>query len=73
MTLLVLIIIALLIYLIFIQQDRKSSVLWADKKRRCPNCNNPIEEYFNVCPICKETLKMKCSANQDVYLCINQK
>ncbi|WP_412176711.1 double zinc ribbon domain-containing protein [Bacillus sp. T3] len=32
----------------------------SDKK--CPNCSNSIKTDFNVCPVCKETLRKKCGA-----------
>jgi len=60
MTLLTLIIIALLIYFIFIQQGYVKNNKFVNNGRKCPNCNNPIEDNYNVCPICKETLKTKC-------------
>ena len=28
--------------------------------KKCPNCSNPVEIEFNVCPVCKETLRKKC-------------
>ncbi|WP_408626307.1 zinc ribbon domain-containing protein [Anaerosolibacter carboniphilus] len=31
------------------------------KVNRCPNCNSIVEKDFNVCPICKETLKKYCT------------
>lgn len=58
MTLIILIFIAIIIYLIFIQG---SNAPFSSKNKRCPNCSNPIEDYYNVCPVCKETLKTKCS------------
>lgn len=61
MTLLFLIIIALLIYYFFIYKGDGLSKFGANRGKRCPNCHNPVEESFNVCPICKETLKRKCS------------
>lgn len=67
MTLLTLIIIALLIYFIVIQRDNGRNNIPGNKGKKCPNCNNPIEDYFNVCPVCKETLKTKCvQCNQTI-------
>lgn len=61
MTLFVLIIIAIAIYYFFIYQKNYTGFFANDKSKKCPNCSNPIENDFNVCPICKETLKKKCT------------
>lgn len=67
MTLLTLIIIALVIYFIVVQKDYGGSNFIMSKSKKCPNCNTPIEDYFNVCPVCKETLKTKCiQCNQTI-------
>jgi RNA polymerase subunit RPABC4/transcription elongation factor Spt4 len=29
-------------------------------QNKCPNCGSKIEKEFNVCPICKESLKKPC-------------
>lgn len=56
MTLFLLILIAGLIYYFSIYKR-----LFQNKQaKKCPNCNNHVETRFNVCPICKETLKKKC-------------
>ncbi len=53
MTLLILILIAILIYY--------KTILSIDSNKKCPNCQNSVEPDFNVCPVCKETLKRKCN------------
>jgi len=60
MTLLFFIISAGIIYYLFIYKDNYKSIVNSDNQKRCPNCGNAIEDNFNVCPICKETLKRKC-------------
>jgi len=44
----------------FLDEEPDLVILEDDKK--CPNCGNPINAGFNVCPVCKETLKKKCSS-----------
>jgi len=44
-----------------VYKDTIRSNLNTFNKKNCPNCNNPIEDSFNVCPICKETLKKRCT------------
>lgn len=61
MTLFILIIVAFLIYYFFIYKTDGFSILGFNKGKKCPNCHNPVEENFNVCPVCKETLKRKCT------------
>lgn len=60
LTLLIFIIIAIGIYYFFIYKDSYSSVFNLARVKKCPNCGNSVENNFNVCPICKETLKKKC-------------
>jgi RNA polymerase subunit RPABC4/transcription elongation factor Spt4 len=60
MTLFLLIIIALLIYYFILHREGGVSRLGFRNQKLCPNCHNPVEEQFNICPICKETLKKKC-------------
>lgn len=60
MTLFLLIIAAMVIYYFFIYKYRSKNGFFIKYKKRCPNCKNAVEESFNVCPICKETLKKKC-------------
>lgn len=62
MTLLILLISALLIYYLFIYKDYTKSNFFSTKNKTCPNCKNVVEENFNVCPICKETLKKTCES-----------
>lgn len=61
MTLLILLISALLIYYLFIYKEYTKSNFFTQNKT-CPNCKNIVEENFNVCPICKETLKRTCES-----------
>lgn len=60
MTLLLLIIIAAAVYYVFIYRQDYKSIFYGAAGKRCPNCSNPVEASFNVCPVCKETLKKKC-------------
>ncbi|AOT69184.1 zinc ribbon domain-containing protein [Geosporobacter ferrireducens] len=60
MTLLFLIVISILIYYVFIYRDNNMDFFSIKKVKRCPNCGNTVEKTFNVCPICKETLKKSC-------------
>lgn len=60
MWLFLLIIAAVIIYYFVIYKDNGSKGFLVGGQKKCPNCRNPIEEEFNVCPVCKETLKRKC-------------
>lgn len=60
MTLLFLILAAIVIYYLFINKDINKLGIYSRTEKICPNCKNPVEENFNVCPVCKETLKKKC-------------
>lgn len=60
MTLLLLILIAIAIYYYFIYKQSYITIFFNGKNKKCPNCQNPVEPDFNVCPVCKETLKKKC-------------
>jgi len=59
MTLLFLVAVTIMVYYIFIYKEAYKNIFKNNKK--CPNCSNPIESSYNVCPVCKETLKKKCS------------
>lgn len=61
MTLLVLIIIAVSIYYFCIYKENYDTIFYRETEKKCPNCNNPVNADFNVCPVCKETLRKKCS------------
>lgn len=58
MTLIVLTLVAICIYYLFVMKGHKGIV--GNKTKVCPNCRSTIEDGFNVCPVCKETLKRKC-------------
>ncbi|MCX8131839.1 MAG: zinc ribbon domain-containing protein [Clostridia bacterium] len=60
MTLFFLLMIAVTIYYFFITKGENIFKATSDTTKRCSNCHNPVKEDFNVCPICKETLKKKC-------------
>ncbi len=60
MTLLFLVLLILILYYFFIYKEAYRSIFNKNKGKKCPNCGNPIEANYNVCPICKETLKKKC-------------
>jgi RNA polymerase subunit RPABC4/transcription elongation factor Spt4 len=60
MTLLFLIAITIIVYYIFIYKEAYKNIFNNKYYKKCPNCSNPIEASYNVCPVCKETLKMKC-------------
>lgn len=62
MTLFLFILAAIVIYYLFIYKDSNKYKIFKNNEKRCPNCKNPVEESFNVCPICKETLKKKCES-----------
>lgn len=62
MTLLLLILISMVIYYFFIYKQAYKTILYKVNGKRCPNCSNPVESDFNVCPVCKETLKRKCNS-----------
>jgi len=59
MTLFLLILATIAIYYFFIYKENGKQILLKTGKR-CPNCKNIVKDSFNVCPICKETLKRKC-------------
>lgn len=61
MTLILLIIIAGLVYYTFVYKGIYAGRNLFLMKKRCPNCKNPIEDSYNVCPVCKETLRKSCS------------
>lgn len=61
MTLFFLIILAIIIYYTLLYGKNHKNILKVDESKKCPNCGNPVEKNFNVCPICKETLKKKCT------------
>ena len=65
MTLLFLVIAAIIIYYVFIYRDSIKLNFFTGRGNLCPNCHNPVEDSFNVCPICKETLKKKCPNCQE--------
>ena len=60
MALLLLVLAAIVIYYFFIYRENGKLKLFSTGGKRCPNCKNPIEDSYNVCPVCKETLKRKC-------------
>lgn len=60
MTLFILLIVAIIIYYFFLYNEGINKKQ-KDKIEKCPNCNSKVEEYFNICPVCKETLKRKCN------------
>ena len=62
MTLFLLILVAIVIYYLFIYKDRIKYSFFTRNEKRCPNCKNVVEESFNVCPVCKETLQKKCAS-----------
>lgn len=60
MTLLLLVSIILIIYYLLIYKENYKTLFDQINGKKCPNCGNDIETSYNVCPICKETLKKKC-------------
>lgn len=60
MTLFILVIVAFATYYLFIYRGGYKEIFDNNKEKKCPNCQSHVEENFNVCPICKETLKKKC-------------
>lgn len=48
-----------------IYKDVNKNLFTLKENQKCPNCKNPVQENFNVCPICKETLKRKCPGCQE--------
>ncbi len=60
MTLLFLIAIILIIYYFFIYKEAYKNIFEQKNGKKCPNCGNPVESNYNVCPVCKETLRKKC-------------
>ena len=60
MTLFLFIIIAGTVYYFIIYKVDYKKTIQSNEDKRCPNCKNSVEKSFNICPICKETLKRKC-------------
>ena len=60
MTLLFLVTIILIIYYFFIYKEAYKTIFEQNDGKKCPNCGNHIEPNYNVCPVCKETLRKKC-------------
>lgn len=60
MNLLVLVLFILIIYYFFIYKEAYKNIFDQKNSKKCPNCGNHIEANYNVCPICKETLRRKC-------------
>lgn len=60
MTLFFLILIASAIYILFVYQDDTKYNKSSNDSGKCPNCGSAVERHFNVCPICKETLRTGC-------------
>lgn len=61
MTLLFLILTAILIYYFLVYRTDETNLLNSSARLKCPSCSNAVEKDYNVCPICKETLKRKCA------------
>ena len=59
-TLFILLILAFCIYYLFIYKTNNTNQVDIYKSNKCPNCGSVVEKDFNVCPICKETLKKHC-------------
>jgi RNA polymerase subunit RPABC4/transcription elongation factor Spt4 len=60
MTLLLLVALSLIIYYFFIYKEAYKNLFDHKSNKKCPNCGNPVEASYNVCPVCKETLNKKC-------------
>jgi len=60
MTLFLFIVIAGAVYYFIIYKTDYKKLFHGSEEKKCPNCGNNVEKSFNVCPICKETLKRKC-------------
>lgn len=60
MALFFLILLAFLIYYLLIERGSGNSKNMCQSEKKCPTCHNPVEDSFNLCPICKETLKKAC-------------
>ena len=60
LTLFLLVVIALIIYALFVYQGDNSNGRTYNAGGKCPNCGSSVESRFNVCPICKETLRTNC-------------
>lgn len=60
MTLLLLIIIGIVAYYFCIYKQNYKTILNGITNKKCPNCSNAVKSDFNVCPVCKETLRNKC-------------
>jgi predicted amidophosphoribosyltransferase len=60
MTLFLLAVAAIIIYYFFIYRQNGKQLFFKPEKR-CPNSKNVVKDSYNVCPICKETLKKKCA------------
>lgn len=60
MTLLLLVAVILIIYYFIIYKENYKTLFDQKSGKKCPNCGNPIEASYNVCPVCKETLRKKC-------------
>lgn len=61
MTLLLIVLVAITIYYIFLYKDTGRFNNSLHDVKRCPNCKNRVEYGFNVCPVCRETLKKACT------------
>ena len=59
MTLLILVLIAFFIYYLSIYRNH-FGIKNINAQFKCPSCGSKIEKEFNVCPICKESLKKPC-------------
>lgn len=62
MALLLLILASIVMYYLFLNKEISKDSTNPIIEKRCTNCRNVVERGFNVCPICKETLKKKCAS-----------